>query len=155
MEGQQKSHFVCAVIWRRNQDTGQIELLVVDSVSTDPRSNIQSRIQTKFPGGMNRPNTEESVLMTLRREILEETHLAILESDGEEIWKLDKSSGHTKYGFLVPFDKCRGGLRTAPLVENGDEVSSPYWVVAYELGRKLYETHQPPFIAAMRRLGLL
>ena len=152
-----KSHFVCALIWRMNQILGELEFLVIDVRSRDPRTGFWSRVQTKFPGGTNRANLapRESVTMTLQREVLEETRLAILPQNAKQVWKAGVSANHTKYGFLVSFLDCRGELRTGSLIDNEDEMSEPYWVATSILGRVLFEKHQAPFLAACRELGVL
>jgi 8-oxo-dGTP pyrophosphatase MutT (NUDIX family) len=145
------SHFVCAIIWRMAE--GGAEFLVLDSVSTD-RHGRKSGRQVKFPGGMNRL-PDESVMLTLQREVLEETHLALLPGSAKKVWEFQANPEHTKYGFLVPAFACQGELRSTPLRDNGDEMSSPYWVPASELGRVLFEKHQPAYLAACRELGIL
>ncbi|OHA91229.1 MAG: hypothetical protein A2758_02020 [Candidatus Zambryskibacteria bacterium RIFCSPHIGHO2_01_FULL_49_18] len=151
----EKSHFVCAVIWRKAQSINGIkayEFLVIDSVSTD-RVGRKSNRHVKFPGGMNRVR-EESVELTLQREVLEETHLALLPDMATELCRIQSGPDHTKYGFLVRFDDCRGRLRSESLHDNGDEMSEPRWVPADVLGRELFEKHQPFFMEACRRLGI-
>ena len=152
-----KSHFVCAVIWRMNQITREVEFLVIDVRSRDPRTGFQSAVQTKFPGGTNRTNLApgESITMTLQREVLEETRLAILPQNAKQIWQLEVGPEHTKYGFLVSFLDCRGELRTGNLRDNDDEMSEAYWVSVSTLGRTLFEKHQGPFMAACRELDVL
>lgn len=150
-----KSHFVCAVIWRTNPDSGEIEFLVHDSRSTDPKVGRISEIQTKFPGGCNRVQ-DEPVYVTLQREILEETYLACLTVNSKEIWKREVNAEHTKYGFLVSYDTdCRGALRNEPLSDNGDDMSVPYWAPISSLKFKLFAGHQQVLLAAMENLGLL
>ena len=70
-----KSHFVCGMIWRWNDEISEVEFLVIDSVSTDRRTGQTSPKQTKFPGGCNRVS-DEPLEVTLQREVLEETYLA-------------------------------------------------------------------------------
>ncbi len=145
------THFACAVIWRRHPDTEDIEFLVIDSVSSDRRTGLKSEKQTKFPGGMNRVPSEP-LEVTIKREVLEETYLAF--TRWQRIWE-KQTAEHTKYGFLVRYEDCRGELRRESLNDNGDEMSPPYWVSASTLGRILFHTHQLPFLAACRELGVL
>ena len=146
-----KSHFVCAIIWRISPETSEFEFLVVDYRSTNPKSGQVSELQTKFPGGMNRV-PDEPVGVTLQREILEETYLACL-PDSQEIWKKETGE-HTKYGYLIGTQDCRGELRTEVLNDKGDELSPPRWVPAATLGRELFHGHQGVYLAACRELGI-
>ena len=146
------SHFVCVVIYRTNPSDGQIEFLVIDYRSTNPKTGKVSELQTKFCGGMNR-YADEPVIMTGRREILEELSLATLPVDFKEIWRLEIRE-HTKYGFLLSFEKCRGELRTEVLKDNNDTLGVPYWWPAVTLGRGLFHCHQAPYLAACRELGI-
>lgn len=148
----EKSHFVCAIIWRRNK-SGEVEFLVIDSVSTD-RLGRQSKKHVKFPGGMNRVR-EESVELTLQREVLEETHLSLLPDKAKELCRIEATPSHTKYGFLVSFEDCRGTLRLEMLHDNSDKMWPPRWVSAAVLGRELFERHQPFYLKAIHRFGLL
>lgn len=152
MRAPEKSHFVCAVIWRRDE-RGQIKFLVVDSVSTHPRTGNKSGVNVKFPGGMNR--TGESIEETFQREVLEETNLSVLSSDAELIWSFDASRDHTRYAFLIPFEKCQGALRESVLSDNGDEIQPPRFEPVGALVRFMFDGHQPPLVAAMQHLGLL
>lgn len=157
MESQKKKRFVCVMIWRRNLTTEEIEFLVINSVSTDPTTGIKSGVQTKFPGGCERL-PDEPIEMTGRREVLEETYLAFTQF--EEIWKKKipeppREPEHTKYGLLVRFADCRGELRKDVLIDNGDEMSPPYWASVTTLKYQLFPGHQSPFLKAMEHLGLL
>jgi len=146
------THYACAIIWRESPVNKEIEFLVINSRSKDPRTGRETPWQVKFPGGMNRV-PDEPVSVTIQREVLEETHLAFLVSEG--IWRSEVNTGHTKYGFLVNFADCRGDLRKDTLIDNGDEMSPPYWVPATTLGRELYHSHQAALLVACRELGIL
>jgi len=148
------SHFVCVVVHRRSPATGEVELLVVDSRSTDPRTGRKSRVQVKFPGGTNQERPGESVAETRDREAWEETRLAFLAS--KQIWRREAGS-HTRYGFLVDYDSdCRGEMRTRPMLDDDrDELTAPRWVAAELLGRELFHSHQEYYLAACRELGIV
>lgn len=149
-----KSHYVCVMIWRVSPHSQAIEFLVLDSTSVDPRTGEKTKKQTKFPGGCNRiPG--EAVELTMQREALEETFLTLLPEATEQVWEKEKNPLHTKYGFLVPHSACRGELRGDVLDDNGDVMSPPYWINHFELRHLLYDTHQEPFIAACRKLGVM
>lgn len=147
-----KTHFVCVVLYRCNLEAGCLEFLVVDYRSTNPKTGQPTELQTKFPGGCNRV-PDEPVEVTLQREILEETYLACLPNNSKEVWKKEIGE-HTKYGFLVNLDTCRGELRTEILNDQGDELSPPRWVPAATLGRELFHGHQGVYLAACRELGI-
>lgn len=148
-----KTHFACAVIYRTILDNGRLgcEFLVVDYRSVNPKTGQPSELQTKFPGGMNRV-PDEPVSVTVQREILEETYLACL-PNSKEIWKKEVGE-HTKYGFLIGINDCRGELRTEILNDKGDELLPPRWVSATTLGRDLFHGHQGVYLAACAELGV-
>ncbi|MEK7176918.1 MAG: hypothetical protein AAB719_01275 [Patescibacteria group bacterium] len=125
---------------------------MIDYKSTDPRTGKKTHLQTKFIGGTNKEHLNESVDATRDREVMEESSLIFLNS--ERIWQKDVSSEHTKYGFLVNFEDCWGKLREAPMNDNGDELSAPYWVRAEDLARTLFHSHQEMYMVACRTLGI-
>lgn len=154
-------HYVCAVIWRRRPASGAIEFLVQDGYSTNPETGRKSDMQTKFPGGMQRLPTDR-ISVTLPREILEETYLSFNINNAVEIWRQEvfdrrdpTKLDHTKHAFLVSAEDCTGELRTETITDANDEILPPYWEPAETLGRKLFHTHQPILLAAMRYLDLL
>ena len=147
-----KSHFVCGLIWRWNDDIREVEFVVIDSVSTDPKTGRKSKKEMKFPGGCNRV-PDEPIELTLQREILEETYLAILPNNAREIWKKEVGGGeHTKYGFLINEVNCRGELRKEFLNDHGDEMSPPRYERVSVLKHALYPGHQEPFAKALEYL---
>lgn len=145
------SHFVCGVIWRWNDESVEVEFLVIDSVSTDPRTGLKSPKQTKFPGGCNRV-PDEPVEVTLQREVLEETYLACLPTNAKEVWKKRISEEHIKYGFLIEVSTCRGELRKELLDDTGDVMSPPRWERVSVLKHTLFSGHQGPFVKALEYL---
>ncbi len=145
------THFVATVIWRINTE-GEIEFLVIDYVSTNPRNGQRTALQTKFPGGTNKECASESIDATRDREVLEETGLITLNS--REVWRKEVAWDHTKYGFLCSITDCKGNLRKESITDDGDELSSPYWISAKTLGRILFHSHQELYMAAMRELRL-
>lgn len=146
-----KSNFACAVIWRLSPEDGEIEFLVVDSQSTNPKTGRMSERQIKFPGGMNRL-PDEPLNVHVQREVLEETYLAF--SRAREIWKKEVNKVHTKYGFMVNFEDCRGTLRTEVLIDNNDVIGPPYWALAVTLGPDLFGGHQDVYMKACCELGI-
>ncbi len=146
------SHFALAVVWRVNPATGEVEFLVIDSVSTDSRSGKKTEKQVKFPGGMNRL-PDEPVAVTVQRELMEETYLTVDFESTHQIWvKSIPEKAHTKYGFIANFSECRGGLRTEELHDAGDEMSPPYWAEYRMLALSLWRTHQDAYTEAVRAL---
>lgn len=145
------THFVATVIYRRNME-GDVDFLVVDYQSTNPRNGQKTDLQTKFVGGTNKECPDESVEETRDREVLEEAHLTFLIS--KEIWRKEVGPFHTKYGFLVDCGNCHGEIRKSVLFDDGDELSPPYWMPAMTLGRVLFHSHQELYMSSVRELGL-
>ena len=143
------SHFVATVIYRFFDE---MEFLVIDYRSTDPKRDRKTLIQTKFVGGTNKECPDESVELTRNREVLEETGLILQNS--KLIWKKEANPDHTKYGFISSFIECRGDLRKEPLIDDGDELSAPFWFSAKTLGRVLFHSHQELYLAALRELRI-
>lgn len=149
-------HFACAVIWRIQK--GKKELLVQDVIST--YEGKRGKQQTKFIGGMQRL-PEDSIEVTLTREIVEESYLRYSGSLNE-IWAgvvYDRNHPekvhHTKHGFLVPFVECTGELRSEPIDDSNDYMFPPEWLPADEVGRRLYSSHQPILLAALHHLSFM
>ncbi|MBI1974496.1 MAG: NUDIX hydrolase [Candidatus Zambryskibacteria bacterium] len=147
------THYTCAIIWRFLPKDQELEFLVIDYRSIDPSTGQKTERQVKFPGGTNTDYLDEKVEQTLFREVFEETGLVVQE--WKEIWKQEVNPDHTKYGFLVNIDNCQGGLRSHSISDNGDEIGPPYWFSAKTLGRVLFYSHQPAYLAACRALGVL
>jgi hypothetical protein len=139
------------MIYRRNLE-GELEFLVIDTVSTDQETGRKSPKQTKFPGGMNRIPGNEPIDVTGKREVLEETYLAFIK--WEKVWEKQVNKEHAKYGLLVCYEDCRGELRQDVLIDNGDEMSPPYWASVSTLKFTLFSGHQPPFLEALKYLGV-
>ena len=146
-----KSHFVCGMIWRWNDEISEVEFLVIDSVSTDLRTGCTSPKQIKFPGGCNRV-PDEPIELTLQREILEETYLACLPNNSKKIWEKKVGEEHVKYGFIIVANTCRGELRKEFLDDNGDKMSPPRWERVSVLKHDLFPGHQEPFMRALEYL---
>lgn len=157
-------HYVCAVIWRTNKETGRKEALVQKVTRTfkvAARGGVQTRMskpQVVFVGGMQRM-PDDSFEVTLTREIVEETYLRYsgeLIEIGDPISVPDQENPgqihHVKHAFLVPFEECTGELRTETITDDGDTMEPPYWVPIDEVGRELYHTHQPFRTAAAEAL---
>ncbi len=147
-------HYVAAVIWRTNPETRKKEVLIQRVVSEYSKWSDGREVRTKTPpqpkfvGGMQRM-TDDTVEVTLTREIVEETYLRYsgpLVPLGEPIPVPDRDNprriDHVKLAFLVPFSECTGELRTDVLTDGNDEMGVPYWVPLDEAGREIYRTHQ-------------
>lgn len=144
------THFVAIVIYRRDATYAEVDLLVIDSRSTSPKTGVTTLWQTKFIGGTNFECFDEPVSGTRDRELLEEAGLVL--SNSRKIWEKEASRDHTKYGFLVDIADCNGELRKEVLFDNGDELSKPYWHPARTLGRILFHSHQELYLVAGREL---
>lgn len=141
------THFVCAVIYRRGEKK-RVELLVINYRARGGQA------QVKFPGGTNTECPGELLETTLVREILEETGLSVNVDRAVQIWENQVSEEHTKNGYLVNLDDCRGRLRTEPIEDESDQLEPPRWEPASTLGRTLYLSHRGPYLAALEELGL-
>lgn len=149
MPNYDSEHFACAAIWRRHG--GSVEFLVMDVVSPDHRGE-RGQKQTKFPGGCQRKHNDP-VDVTLRREIAEETFLAFMPESAKQIAEFPvRGARHTKYCFLIPYEECQGELRKEILVDDGDEMSPPYWVDFRWLAQDLWRTHQNFYKLAVEEL---
>jgi len=145
-------HFACAVICRQTREG--MEALVLDSISTDPRTGRKSEVQIKFPGGMQKGSEEP--FNTMRREVLEETGLKV--ERGREVYKAPSPSDPKliQFGYLVEIDDCSGRLRDQKPIVDGDTVLSQLrWVDLRVIRRGgLFPTHHGVFLAALRDLYL-
>lgn len=146
------THNAIGGIWRVNN--GEIEVLVVDVARRDPTTGrVVGKVATKFPGGGSRP--QEPLIVTLQREILEETYLAFLPSSAREIWRNERKGEHTRYGFIIAYDECRGELRKTTFIEDGDEVSEPRFVKVRALGSRICPSHFDFYEHLCQELGVV
>jgi len=149
-----KSHFAGVIIWRTGPDG--IEYLVIEYDSGDG-------VQIKFPGGTNNDHPGEPLFGkegTFSREGTGETGLVIPDdlSERDVIYVSRPDPNHTKHFVIVPFERCRGELRTSPKRDGGDMLSPPFWRTAGELlvpveNGGLFWTHRKALEAAERRLS--
>ncbi len=149
------THNACAVIWRFNFEAQEVELLVIDVRSTHPETSVTGPKMTKFPGGGNRiPG--EPVWLTVKRETLEETYLTVMIDDPKEIWSHTpaRDPNHTKFGFLIPYEECRGELRTKTVQDHNDEIEPPRFELVSCLKTRICDQHQPLFVAACLEIGI-
>ena len=145
------SRFVCFLVYRILPRERELQFLVIDYRSTDPRTGQLSGKQVKFPGGTNRGHPEETSGTTGIRELMEETGLRA--QAREQIWKRIVSQDHVQCAFMSNIDDCLGVLRLEPFVDDdGDQLAPPRWVDSQTLGRELFDSHQGPFLAALARL---
>lgn len=155
-ELQKRNHDVRVIVFRSNPQSGELEVLTIGSVSTDPRSKQKTEKQQKFPGGTNRECLEESVNETRDREFEEETGLRF--THAVQLGEVERLPSHDRYYFLVQHDDCVGTLRTDLLHDNGDVVDPPAFVSFRELALSIYRTHQGAYeraYRAFREAGLI
>jgi len=146
----QHTHASIAVLFREGEDG--LEFLVMEY---DERKG--GEIQIKFPAGTNKDQTEETLIQTLAREVLEETGLIIPVST-RWIWSgpreenrrdRDGPGTHQKVAFLIPLNECRGEMRKLPMLDTGGTwLSPPFLRTAGELlipveEGGLFYTHRP------------
>lgn len=145
-------HFACAVICRRTREG--MEVLVFDSVSTEPRTGRKSKVQIKFPGGMQKGS--EKPFDTMRREVWEETGLKV--ERAREVYREPSPSAPKliQLGYLVEIDDCAGRLHDKKLIIDGNtEQSNLRWVNLRVVRRGgLFSTHHEVFLSALKDLYL-
>ena len=151
-----KRWFAGAVVYKWVSHT--LYFMVLDSTSTSRKRRPPFK-KTKFPGGMNKKHPEDlDPRMTVSRELEEETGLA-QKSGTETKYLLDfieRRRGMIQMVFyLVALEDCEGVLRTTELRDGIDLLSPPYWVKADEVGRILFETHQPALVKSLQYFGLV
>ena len=151
-----KKWFAGAVVYKWVSHTPYF--MVLDSTSTSRKRRPPFK-KTKFPGGMNKKHPEDlDPRMTVSRELEEETGLR--QKPGTEPKYLldfvERRRGTIQMVFyLVALEDCEGVLRTTELRDGADLLSPPYWVKANEVGRVLFETHQPALVKSLQYFGLV
>ncbi|MHB1330525.1 MAG: NUDIX hydrolase [Minisyncoccota bacterium] len=131
------NHNSVVVVWRRGKDGRSVEFLVMNSIPTNPQ--FPKDLQVKFPGGgVEGIETPEE---TARRELKEETGFRVRGKTIVHRVYRSESNGHTKYGFVVNREGCRGSLRKVLLDEGDSILYPPKWVKVSEV---LAVIHQHP-----------
>lgn len=122
-----KTHTACVVVFRNHPVTGRPEFLVMEYQSTDPKTKILSKKETRFVAGTNRSYPWESAEDTAIRKLLQETGLVVTKERLRPIGYEFAGRGHIKFGYLVNFDECQGELRHTEVTIDGDVMSHPFW----------------------------
>lgn len=145
------ANFACCVVY---DDDVQLRFLVQDSISFNDEGTWISEVQTKFPGGMQRPRSRESLVKTMQRELFEELGLKVRTRHKISKKVLNRSSAHAQHAFLARFQDCRGKLRTEPVIDGDTIIFAPYWASVQDLDEKLLVSHLRHLRAALRELGV-
>ena len=133
--------YAAAVVSRVDED-GVRRWLVLDTRSTNPKFSGEP-VQTKFCGGTeeNHENEDKSILDTLRREFIEESHLVLREGAKMTVIQAVNLPGHFKNFYDIDFSDCVGSLRAVEKTIEGDWMSVPYWVTFKKGCKSLYGHH--------------
>lgn len=107
-----------AVCWRERG--GVIEVLVIDSILTNPA--FRREVQVKFPGGggMLGETPEEAV----RREFREEVGLRIRQKTLLSLIYAPRFGRHDKFGFLFERDGCRGSISKVDCLDQDSVITN-------------------------------
>ncbi len=145
-------HFACAVVFRKTRNG--LEALVLESVTTDPRTGRPGKAKLKLPGGMQK-GSSESPLATTMREVEEETGLRV--NGARQVYARPSPSNRliTQFAYVVEIDDCTGVLHTKAMRDGNTTHSKPTWVDARVILRGgLIPNHHRMFLAALRDLYL-
>lgn len=147
--------WVGAVIYKIEK--GELFFLVQDSQSLDEKY-AGNGIQTKFPGGSNDDHSDEKeTLVTLRRELEEETWLHLkAESEPRIIYGPNPEEKYPRIFYLLSIEAFEGELRDSDIIDGEDLLHPPRWVKAEDLENDrslLFETHQAIPFAALHYLS--
>src|SRR3989344_3495937 len=141
------------VVFRTNPENGNIEFLVLEPERlTASKFRPQGHKLIEFPGGTNAENTKEIPKDTLKREMLEETHLSF--SDCKLVGEERIGVSTLRYNYLISFDDCTGEMRKEEIWDGQKKLSAPFWVEARELRHQICDTHQNLLLLAGRELGI-
>lgn len=112
----------------------------------------------KFAGGMSDRIDLGSPLLTLDRELREETNLRFRRGRHEDARLLRKITleGHDKYFYLVWKQSLEGVVRTETIEDDDTVLHPPEWKSYEFLDRNLYETHRVvlPELKKLKEEGL-
>ncbi|MBA3732912.1 NUDIX hydrolase [Patescibacteria group bacterium] len=141
-----------AIVWRFCK--GRLEVLVIDSKSVDSRYS-KKPTQTKFPGGGRKKRKKERTpVLTMRRELWEETGLRLKPAVvPEEIHVVVEN--FPMFFYLIKEEDLEGKIRMHEILDGTDRLSSPYWISDEEAIKKVFRTHQMALLKALQHLGLM
>lgn len=131
----EKSWFSGAIIWKFQE--GKLYFLSQKSWPLKGRK----RIERKFVGGGNTGQTDLDPVVTLFREIQEETFLRMIPGFKPEVVHEKSDSGHRKIFFLVPFEVLFGNMRAYPIYDGDTHIEPPEWLPAPDCVDELHHTH--------------
>jgi hypothetical protein len=128
------------------------QVLVVDVKSLVPEFET-SFPQTKFPGGKEEKKDRGDPFRTMIREVRQETGLKIpLKSPRVILCRISVTPEHYRIFYLVRREDCQGEIKTTKTLDTKSLLSPPLWKPIEEVGRILYETHQPALLEILNRI---
>ena len=144
-----------AIIWKL--EDGFIYVLLQPYVMTKtkhPWQKLSGKIKRKFPGGRSVDHPEDKdFLATLRREILEELDLTLV--DDSAATEVDDwiTGDHLLKSYLIPFDSLNGTIRQDDREDTKSRLLRPEWVRLVDVTEKtLIKSHWLPFWKARQIL---
>ena len=145
-----------AIIWK--WDDKAIHVLLQPYVMTKtkhPWQKLSGEIKRKFPGGRSEDHPEdENFLATLKREILEELGLTLVDdSSAIEVDDLI-TNDHWLKSYLIQFDSFSGTIRKDEKLDTKSRLFAPEWVRLSDIQKKtLIKSHWLPFWKARQVLS--
>jgi 8-oxo-dGTP pyrophosphatase MutT (NUDIX family) len=122
------------VCWRERG--GVIEVLVIDSIPTNPA--FRREVQVKFPGGGG--EFGETPEAAARREFREEVGLRIREKTPLSLIYAPRCGRHDKFGFLFERNGCRGSISKADWSDGDSRIANRRFVSIEEAKDIVYRT---------------
>ncbi len=152
LDKKDKKRHTAVILWKYGPDGG-ILVLVQNTRSLDPRFENQPS-RTGFPGGGEKPEDRCDPVATGIREVEEETSLHFIGGPVTVFPEIEEKET-IKTFLLIKKSSFTGVVRQKPIMDGTDLIQPPVFLPLTELGRTLYETHQPGLIAALRHFGLM
>lgn len=139
-----------SAVFYKKAPSGVFVFLVMDTKSLLPKYKDHPA-QTKFVGGGEKEG-DRDVLVTLRREILEETDLSLPSDFSPELIHTDGEPEHFKNFYLIPFEALKGELRRTVKTMEHDKMFPPYWIGTESAKTVLFPTHRKALEKSLLKL---
>lgn len=152
LDKKDKKRHTAVGIWKRSPEGG-ILVLVQNTRSLDPRFENQPS-RTGFPGGGEKPEDHGNAIATGIREVEEETFLHFIGGSVKTFPEFEEKE-IIKTLLLINRSSFNGVVRRSLLIDGSDLIQPPVFLPITELGRTLYDTHQPFLLAILRHFGLM